>query len=53
MHENNIIHRDLKFENIFIHNGNYIIGDFGLSKNIHENNQGFHTYCGTPYTQAP
>ena len=29
--ENNIVHRDLKTANIFIHNGELKIGDFGFA----------------------
>ena len=37
MHSKNIIHRDLKLDNIFIHNMNVKIGDFGLSVNLANN----------------
>jgi serine/threonine protein kinase len=34
MHEQNILHRDLKTQNIFIKNGLIQLGDFGISKEI-------------------
>lgn len=45
-----ILHRDLKLDNILMHNDNLIIGDFGLAKIGAEINQ---TKVGSPYTQAP
>ena len=45
-----IIHRDLKLANIFFHNGNIVIGDFGFAK-IGET-LGV-TKLGTPYYMAP
>ena len=49
MHSNNIIHRDIKARNIFIHNNEYIIGDLGVSK------MGYCgiTLVGTPRFTAP
>lgn len=52
MHTLKVVHRDLKPENIFMHNGKFIIGDFGLSK-LMDNENAIHTNCGTKYTQAP
>jgi len=54
--ENDIIHRDLKLENVLIKtkdNKNIIkLGDFGLSKYTHENEL-ISTNCGTPAYMAP
>jgi serine/threonine protein kinase len=47
----NIIHRDIKSQNILLHKGIIKIIDFGLSKtqNINMNN----TLCGSPFYMAP
>lgn len=52
LHNNNIVHRDLKLANILI-NENFEIklADFGFSRNSEE--QLMQTYCGTPITMAP
>lgn len=55
IHNHNIIHRDLKCENIFLKknkNGNYVckIGDFGFAKVVQETTT---TSCGTIYYMAP
>lgn len=34
IHSKNIIHRDIKLDNIFLHNMSIKIGDFGLSVKI-------------------
>ena len=50
MQANKIIHRDLKLANIFLHQGNIVIGDFGFAKigvSITK------TKLGTPYYMAP
>ncbi len=55
MHSNNIIHRDIKAENIFFSNLNpYMvkIGDFGFSINATVQHQ-LNTYCGSPPYAAP
>ena len=50
MQSSKIIHRDLKLANIFLHQGNIVIGDFGFAKigvSITK------TKLGTPYYMAP
>jgi len=55
LHHNNIIHRDIKCDNIFIHGhtGNILIGDFGLARKITSLDKKAHTILGTPEFMAP
>jgi serine/threonine-protein kinase ULK/ATG1 len=46
----NVIHRDLKLENIFIRNKSIVLGDFGSSKVVKEMTS---TTVGTPLNMAP
>ena len=54
LHEKDIVHRDIKLENILLvyENENTVIKvtDFGLAKSTTD---GLHTYCGTPQYFAP
>jgi serine/threonine protein kinase len=52
MHTHNIIHRDLKAENILSHNGVYKIADLGFSKQV-GNEEVKQTTLGTITTMAP
>lgn len=53
LHSVNIVYRDLKPENILLDSeGHICITDFGLSKEI-EQEEGTHTFCGTPEYLAP
>ncbi|KAF8579138.1 Pkinase-domain-containing protein [Ramaria rubella] len=52
-HRNNVVHRDLKIENILIsHTGNIKIIDFGLS-NLYNPSAHLSTFCGSLYFAAP
>lgn len=46
----NVMHRDLKLSNIFLHDETIVIGDFGFAKTGKEMTG---TTLGTPLTMAP
>ena len=52
MHKNNIAHRDLKPDNIFIHDGVYKIADFGFSR-VFTPNKLMDSMVGTPLYESP
>eukprot|EP00759_Apiculatamorpha_spiralis_P018325 PhF_6_TR24779/c2_g2_i1/m.34041/K06631/PLK1; polo-like kinase 1 len=52
MHDNNVIHRDLKLGNVMLHEMVVKIGDFGLAAEV-TNGEQKRTICGTPNYIAP
>ncbi|XP_015921463.1 serine/threonine-protein kinase PLK1 [Parasteatoda tepidariorum] len=54
MHDNKVIHRDLKLGNLFINDDMEIkVGDFGLATRINHEGERKKTLCGTPNYIAP
>lgn len=54
LHENNLVHRDLKLENVLMDKDGYIrLCDFGLAKLLNFKEEITHTYCGTTEYLAP
>ncbi|CAD8141731.1 unnamed protein product [Paramecium octaurelia] len=54
LYSKNIIHRDIKLENVLIHNGKYKLSDFGLSKFLSDiDEEPMSSILGTPCYQSP
>ena len=54
MHENKVLHRDIKTQNIFLlGNGRLVLGDLGISKVLDGTMQFAQTQIGTPYYMSP
>ncbi|KAL0233386.1 hypothetical protein PCE1_001902 [Barthelona sp. PCE] len=54
LHQRNIIHRDVKAPNIFITaDGNYKLGDFGVSRLFEDDEDFATTFLGTPLYLSP
>jgi polo-like kinase 1 len=54
IHNENVIHRDLKLGNLFIdRNLNVKVGDFGLATRLEDKDEKRKTICGTPNYIAP
>ena len=54
MHQQNMIHRDIKAENVFFTTNNKVLlGDFGFAKRLDTMEQHLTTFCGSPPYAAP
>ncbi|KAG5184776.1 kinase-like domain-containing protein [Tribonema minus] len=54
LHDNHIVHRDIKCANLLMHeNGHIKLTDFGASKMMYEEDHAEHTMRGTPFFMAP
>ncbi|XP_029907788.1 serine/threonine-protein kinase Nek4 isoform X2 [Myripristis murdjan] len=54
LHEKNILHRDLKTQNIFLTKTNIIkVGDLGIARVLENQNDMASTLIGTPYYMSP
>ena len=54
MHSKNILHRDIKTENLFLVKDDVLkLGDFGISKALGTQTDLAKTACGTPYFMSP
>ena len=54
LHEQNIIYRDIKPENILMGEDGYIsLTDFGLAKELKNPDEVTNSFCGTPEYLAP
>ena len=54
MHTNNVLHRDLKTQNVFLlGNGRLVLGDLGISKVLDGTMDFAQTCIGTPYYMSP
>ena len=54
LHQNKIIHRDLKLGNLFLSESMEVkLGDFGLAAKLSDDSEKRNTVCGTPNYIAP
>ena len=54
MHQQGMIHRDIKAENVFFTSKSHVLlGDFGFAKRLDTMEQHLTTFCGSPPYAAP
>jgi NIMA (never in mitosis gene a)-related kinase len=53
LHDNKILHRDLKTANIFLSNDDLILGDFGMARQLESTLANAQTLVGTPLYMSP
>ncbi|KAL0047743.1 hypothetical protein WJX82_010830 [Trebouxia sp. C0006] len=54
VHGKNVLHRDLKSQNIFMTEGSLVkLGDFGIARTLNSQSSLAHTAVGTPYYLSP
>lgn len=53
LHEQKILHRDLKTQNVFLKNSRVRLGDFGIAKVLDSTRDLANTCIGTPYYMSP
>ena len=53
LNKHNIMHRDLKPDNIFFHNNNLKLGDFGFCKTLGKSSDMASTMLGSPIYMSP
>lgn len=54
LHQNKVLHRDLKPQNVFLTSNNMVrLGDFGVARTLESTMEMAQTFVGTPYYLSP